>query len=84
MTTLATIFLPLIGAIDTSCRPPEIIPKSSLHLHCSVKTRTESFTFQFLVPADAEIPLGTVEGVGGGGGGSTQCMTVTCFTLHTS
>ena len=59
----------LIAAIDTSCRPPENTPKSSLHLHCSVKIRTESFTFQLPVPgADVEIPVGTVEGGRGGGG----------------
>ena len=73
----------LIAAIDTSCKPPENTPKSSLHLHCSVKTRTESFLLQLPVPEeDAEIPVGTVEG--GGGRGSTQGVTVTCFTLHTS
>ena len=60
----------LIAAIDTSSRPPENTPNSSLHLHYSVKTRTESFTFQLPVPgANAEIPVGTVEGVRGWGGG---------------
>ena len=74
----------LIAAIDTSCRPPKNTPKSYLHLHCSVKTPTESFTFQLPVPADAEIPVRTVEGSWGEGGGvvvSAQGMTVTCFTL---
>ena len=69
----------LIAAIDTSSGPPENTPKSSLHLHCSVKTRTESSTFQLSVTgADAEIPVGTVEG-GGGGGGQSPALH---YTLH--
>ena len=62
---LFAMSIKLIADIDTSCRPPENIPWSSLHLHCSVKTRTESFTLQLPVPGvDAEIPVGTMEGVG--------------------
>ena len=81
----SAMLIKLIAGIDTSSRPPENTPKSSLHLHCSVKTGTESFTFQLPVPgADAEIPVGMVEGGGGGRGVSAQGMTVICFTLHTS
>ena len=77
---------------DTSCRPPENTPKSSLHLHCSVKTRTKSFTCQLPVPGtDAEIPVGTVEEDRGGGGGGELAPNsyllyithfITLITLH--
>ena len=41
-------------------------PRHTVNFSSPLKTRTESFTFQLPVPgADAEIPVGMVEGEGG-------------------